>query len=416
MKSVYLIGGHATSFGKRPKDTYKDLTRETVLGTLADAGLQAGVDIGFIWFGNVAMYRDGQSSIKGQVCLAPLIRESILPEFVPIANVENACATTSTALHAAVQYVRAGQSDLAMVVGVEKLFSEEAAGVPFNVFNGGIDQQDPDEWLTYYKEAGAEAGKPFEAGDDRSIFMDTYAMQAAYHMRAYGTTQYQISMAAAKAHNFGADNPRAQYRFRMTPDEVMADRPVSFPLTRSMCAPIGDGASGLLICSEQYLEKAPSNVQSRAIRLRACTIASGRYRGLSEASVSSIAGAAAYAEAGVRPDEIDVAEVHDATSFSEIFQSEALGFCPKGAGGAFIEQGGGSLDSSVAINTSGGLVSKGHPVAATGASMIYELMEQLRGEAGPRQKQGARFGLAENGGGVVGFDEATCVVSILERL
>ena len=415
MSDVYLVGGFATPFGKKPDQSYKDLTREAYLGVLADAQMPDGRDIEFVWFGNCSMYLDGQGSIRGQVCLTPLVRDGLFPERAPIANVENACATSSTALHAACQYVKAGDVDLALVLGVEKLYRPKPNADQFEFFMAGVDQYDPAEWREYYKEAGERSGKRFETGTDRTVFMDTYAMQAAYHMKKYGTTKKQIALAAAKTHNFGADNPRAQYRFKTTVEEVMADRVVSEPLTRSMCAPIGDGAAGLLVCSEAYLRRCPADVQERAVKILACEMSSGKYRDLDESGLSAVAANRAYERAGVAAADIDVAEIHDATSFSEIYQSEMMGFCPEGEGGRFIESGKAGLGGKTAINTSGGLISKGHPVGATGASMTFELMNQLRGEAGSRQQNNARLGLAENGGGVIGFDEAACVVTILER-
>lgn len=181
-----------------------------------------------------------------------------------------------------------------------------------------------------------------------------------------------------------------------------------------MCAPIGDGAAAALICSAEYLEKLPAEVQARAIRIRASVLSGGKYRDLDEPGLSSVAAQKAYKQAGLTPDDIDIAEVHDATSFCEIYQCEMLGFCEEGQGGAYVESGATALGGSRPINLSGGLVSKGHPVGATGLSMIEELTQQLRGEAGARQADNPKIALAENGGGVMGFDEAACSVIILE--
>jgi acetyl-CoA acetyltransferase len=245
--------------------------------------------------------------------------------------------------------------------------------------------------------------------------MDTYAMQACYHMKRYGTTQRQIAAGASKNHNHGALNPNAQYRFRMSTDEVLADRPVSFPLTRAMCAPVGDGAAAAIVCSEKILRELAPAVRERAVRIAGHGLSGGKYRSLDEDGLSRFAADRAYRMAAITPAQIDVAEVHDATSFCEIFQVEMMGFCERGAGGAFIESGATALGGSIPVNTSGGLVSKGHPVGATGLSMTYELVTQLRGEAGERQVANARYALAENGGGVIGFDEAACSVLILQR-
>lgn len=415
MSNVYIVGSYSSAFGKFPDTTHKDLTREVYLGVLADAGLADDDDIGMTWFGNCGMWTDGQGSIRGQVCLTPLVREGLFPERVPVINVEGGCATASMALHGAWKDILSGESDLSLAIGVEKTFSPGAPEKTMQLFDGGIDQYDREEWLAYYAAAGEASGKPFEPGPGRTIFMDTYAMQAAWHMRTHGTTERQIAIACAKNHSAAVHNPKAQYRFALTPDEVLADRPVSWPLTRAMCAPIGDGAAAALVCSEAWLKRQSGDVQARAVRIAASTLTSGKYRRLDEPGLSKLAAERAYRAAGVTPADIDLAEVHDATSFCEIYQSEMLGFCGIGEGGRLAESGATALGGDIPINLSGGLVSKGHPVGATGLSMIDELVLQLRGEAGARQVSGARTALAENGGGVMGFDEAACSVIILQR-
>ncbi len=415
MTEAYIVGSYSTAFGKRADRSHKDLTSEAYLGALADAGLASGSDIGMAWFGNCGMWTDGQGSIRGQVCLTPMVREGLFPERVPVINVEGGCATASIALHGAWKDVLSGQTDLSIAIGVEKTFSPGAPERTTQLFDGGIDQYDRDEWLDYYKAAGIAAGKPFEPGPGRTIFMDTYAMQAAWHMRTHGTTERQIAIACAKNHAASVHNPKAQYRFALTADEVLADRPVSWPLTRAMCAPIGDGAAAALVCSGAWLSRQPDAVRARAVKIVASTMTAGKYRRLDEPGLSQLAAERAYRTAGLSAADIDLAEVHDATSFCEIYQSEMLGFCGIGEGGRLAQSGATAMGGSIPINLSGGLVSKGHPVGATGLSMIDELVLQLRGEAGARQVGGARTGLAENGGGVMGFDEAACSVIILQR-
>jgi acetyl-CoA acetyltransferase len=233
-------------------------------------------------------------------------------------------------------------------------------------------------------------------------------------MKKYGTTQRQYAIASSKNHHFGSLNPLAQYRFEVSVEDALADREISYPITRSMCAPIGDGAAASIVVSEAFLKRMPREVQERAVRIRASSLSGGKYRSLAEPGLSRVAADKAYKFAGVGPDDIHVAELHDATAFSEVYQPEMLRFCEEGKGGTFVESGASSMGGRLPINTSGGLQSKGHPVGATGLSMIHELCVQLRGEAGPRQVPGARLGLAENGGGTVGFDEAACTVTILE--
>ena len=424
MPNAYLIGSSCTRFGKQPGASFKDLTREAYLGVLADAGLADGAQIGNAWFGNCGMGSWGQRCIRGQVCFSPLVQDRLFPERVGMTNVEGGCATASMALHGAWKDVLSGTADLSLAIGVEKTFVPDsvpggpvaAAAQQQEIFDGGIDQLDPQQWLAYYAAAGEEAGKPFAPKDGGgTLFMDTYAMQAAWHIKHHGTTPEQIAFGASKNHAMGAKNPLAQYRFEVTPEQVLADRLVSWPLTRAMCAPIGDGAAAALVCSEAFLKTLPKAVQDRALRIPAAALTGGKYRRLDEPGLSQVAAQRAYAMAGITPQQVSVAEVHDATSFCEIYQAEMMGFCPIGQGGAHVASGATSLGGTQPINLSGGLVSKGHPVGATGLSMVHELALQLRGEAGERQHPGAHIGLAENGGGVMGFDEAACAVTLLQR-
>jgi acetyl-CoA acetyltransferase len=303
---------------------------------------------------------------------------------------------------------------MSIAIGVEKTYYPDAPEKTKRLMEGGIDQYDPSEWREYYSAAGAVSGKSFLPREDRSIFMDTYAMQAAHHMQRYGTTQRQIAAASAKSHCNGALNSKAQYQFEMSIEAVLQDREISHPLTRAMCAPIGDGAAAVILVSGRLLRTLPAPIQERAIRVLATSLSGGKYRDLNEPGLSRIAAQKAYKQADVSPNEIDLAEVHDATSFCEIYQLEMLGLCDEGAGGRFIEEGMAHIAGKTPINTSGGLVSKGHPVGATGLSMLTELTEQLRGEAHRRQVAGAHTALAENGGGAMGFDEAACSVIILQ--
>lgn len=415
MKDVYIIGSACTAFGKFAERSFQDLAREAYLQVLADAGMAEGGAIEQAWFGNCGMFAWGQGGIRGQVCFTPLVEEGLFPERVPMINVESGCATASQAFHGAWKDVLSGQSEVSLAIGVEKLCSPDRPERVPEIFASGIDQLDAARWHAYYRAAGEAAGKPFETGPGRTVFMDTYAMQAAWHMRAHGTTQRQIAAGAAKNHHNGSLNPKAQYRFDMTIDEVLADRAVSYPLTRSMCAPIGDGAAAAILCSAEHLAGLPAQVRERAVKVRACALSGGKYRRLDEPGLSHFAAQKAYRAAGLSPEDIDLAELHDATSFCEIYQAEMMGFCAVGEGGPLVESGATALDGSIPVNPSGGLVSKGHPVGATGLSMIYEVCLQLRDEAGERQVRDAALGLIENGGGVMGFDEAACAVTILER-
>ena len=367
------------------------------------------------WFGNCGMGQWGQGGIRGQVAFTPLVEEGLFPERVPMINVEGGCATASLAFHGAWKDILSGETQVSLAIGVEKLISPDRPERVGEIFATGIDQFDPDKWLDYYAKAGDAAGKQFETGPGRTLYMDTYAMQAAWHMNRYGTTKRQIAAGASKNHYHGSLNPKAQYRFQVSIAEALADRMISYPLTRAMCSPLGDGAAAAILCSEDALANFPQAARSRAVRIRACALSGGKYRRLDEPGLSKVAADHAYCRAGLAPDDIDFAEVHDATSFCEIYQLEMMGFCAPGEGGRLVESGATCLGGRLPVNVSGGLVSKGHPIGATGLSMVYEVIQQLRCEAGDRQIAGATLGLIENGGGVMGFDEAACAITLLEK-
>lgn len=419
MRKVYVIATACTPFGKHPDKSFQHLSRWAYQDLLADCGLAERRDAAALieqaWFGNCGMGQWGQGGIRGQVAFTPLVEEGLFPERVPMINVEGGCATASFAFHGAWKDVLSGEAQVSLAMGVEKLVSPDDPARTQAIFSTGIDQLEPQRWHDYYARAGFEAGKPFETGPGRTVFMDTYAMQAVWHMKRYGTTQRQMAAGAAKNHHHGSLNPKAQYRFDMTVDEVLADREVSFPLTRAMCSPLGDGAAAALLCSQEALANFPKAAQDRAVLIRTSQLSGGKYRSLDEPGLSRIAADKAYARTGLKPSDMHLAEVHDATSFGEIYQLEMLRLCDEGAGGRFIESGAAALGGRLPVNVSGGLVSKGHPVGATGLSMVHEMCLQLRGEAGARQVASAALGLIENGGGVMGFDEAACAVHVLEK-
>jgi len=211
-------------------------------------------------------------------------------------------------------------------------------------------------------------------------------------------------------------NPLAQYQFEVPVEKVLSDYLVSWPLTRSMCAPLGDGSAAALVCSGDYLSKLPPGIRRRAVKVLASVYANGRERKIEELAVSYYAAERAYKMAGITPGDISLAEVHDATAVAELHQTEMLGFCPVGQGGRFAASGATRFDGNKPVNTSGGLECKGHPIGATGLSQINEIVMQLRGEAGPRQVKDPQIGLVENGGGIISFDEFCCAITILQRI
>jgi len=414
--SVFIIGSYSTPAGRFAELSPKDLARAAYAGVLADARIE-GDAIGHVWFSNMMLDFWGQPNVRGQVCLLPLAEEGLLPAGVPTTNVEAACASASLAVNGAWKDILSGQCEVSLAIGVEKMHAPDRREELFARLEKGTDFLDPKAWQQLYQETATQCGTRFETSADRSIAVDIYALWARTHMCRYGTTAEQIAHAAAKNHTNSVDNPRAQYRFAMTVDEVLQDRMVTEPLTRAMCAPIGDAAAAALLCSESFLHSLPPAVRSRAVRIRGHALASGRMQvSWEDDRAPVLAARRAYRMADLTPKDIDVVELHDATSFAEIHMVEDLGFCARGQGGPFTASGATQRNGEIPVNPSGGLVSRGHPIGATGLMMVNELCLQLRGEAGAMQVPYARIALAENGGGLIGNDFAACAVTILEAV
>jgi acetyl-CoA acetyltransferase len=412
MRDVYVVGIATTRFGKFPAVSVKDLTRQAVSAALGDAGCALG-DVEAAWFSNVRQGQmEGQNSIRGQCALRAMGVAGI-----PIVNVENACASSSTGVNQAYAALAAGLCDVALVVGAEKMFFPDKKAEMFAAFLGGTDVhmvEDTHRRLADLGRGAVPAGVNDPDPAERSFFMDIYAGLARQHMQRFGTTVRQLAAAAAKNHANSAHNPNAQYTQAMTVDQVLGDRPVTWPLTRAMCAPLSDGAAAAVLCAGPAL---PRFARGRAARILASVVVSGTDRAPDDYArhCGRLAASRAYAQAGLGPEDMDVAEVHDATSFAEILQIENLGFCAPGEGGPATERGDTALGGRIPVNTSGGLVSKGHPIAATGIAMMHEIVTQLRGEAGARQVADARVGIVENGGGFWGVEEAATAITILGR-
>lgn len=412
MRDVHVLASATTPFKRWPDKTHLDLTREAVLAVLKDGGLDDGSAIGSIHFGNCAMHLFGQPNIRGQVALLPLIREGRLTPQTPITNVEAGCATGTVAFHGAWMAVASGHVELALALGVEKTFIPTAPAKMLELFEGGLDQLRPETWKTLYRETAPLCGTTFEPRPDRITILDATALNAAWHMKRYGTTARHLAAVSSKNHANGAKNPNAQYRTEMSVEQVLADKPVIGPFTRAMCAPISDGAAAVLVCSEAFLARHATKGR-RPVSVVATVLANGTRARPDEPSVTKFAATKGYGLARLGPPDIDVAEVHDATAFAEIAITEDLGFCAEGQGGPWAESGASALGGPKPINTSGGLESKGHPLAASGLAMLHEVTVQLRREAGPRQVASCDVGLVHNAGGLIGFDEAMCSVTVL---
>ena len=410
---AWIVAVASTPFRRWPERSFRDLGREVVTGALADLGARV-TDLDSVWFGNCAMGVWGQSNIRGQTVLDPLMREGLLPAGTPVGNVEGGCATGSLALGAAVRDVLAG-ADLSLALGVEKVFVPDDVAKTFGVFAGGADREHQDEWLGFVAAAAERGGQAFEPHPARIVFLDIHALQARDHMARHGTTVEQIAAVAAKNHGHSQGNPRAQYRVPMTVEQVLADKPVVAPLTRSMCSPISDGAAAAFVASDAWIQRNPA-ARERAIRVAACSFAGGTWRELDGVGIVERAAKKAYEAAGISGADVDLAEVHDATAYCELAAYEGLGFCGVGESGAYAESGATERGGSRPVNVSGGLVSKGHPLGATGLGMVQELVLQLRGEAGELQVPGEPvIAVAQNAGGLTAIDEALCGVTVLAR-
>ncbi len=404
MRNVAIVGAAMTRFAKYKDRGLKQLTDEAVSGALEAAGIdKKALQVAIV--GNAAAgLITGQECVRAQVVLREMGIDKI-----PMVNTENACASSSTAFQLAWLYVASGMYDVALAVGVEKMYTADR-GATMSAFGAGTDVEQLRQLMQQIKppseqNAGAESG----AGKSRSVFMDIYAAGARAHMARYGTTAEQFGRIAVKNHYNGSLNPHAQYRDRFTLEEIMESPMIAEPLTRLMCAPIGDGAAAAILMNE---EKARQHT-THPIWVRGSALVSGSDARAEDGGTSARAARHAFEMAGMTPRDVNVIEVHDASAPAELMLYEELGLCGEGEGGKMIDDGVTEIGGRLPVNTSGGLLAKGHPVGATGVAQIYEIWLQLRGEAGDRQVSEHRVGMTENGGGMVRGEAAATTVHIL---
>ncbi|MFF7458624.1 thiolase family protein [Kitasatospora sp. NPDC008115] len=403
-REALVLGVGATRFG-RLDHSAGDLAGSAAHEALRDAGLTPA-DVGAVFHATVSQKAiDGQHMIPGQVALRPHGFAG-----VPVVNVENACAGGATALWLAIAHVRAGLSDVALAVGVDKLVCADPAR-SLAVFDGAMDIAHREPTLAALAALSGPLPPELAVDGDRSVFMEIYASLARAHMQRFATTEAHLAAVAAKNHAHSVHNPRAHFRRPFTAEEVLAARRVAWPLTVPMCSPVSDGAAAAVVTRADFPH------EESAVAVLGSALLSGTDRAAHDAEqhIGRRAALAAYERAGLGPRDVDVAEVHDATAFGEIQQAENLGFCPIGDGGPWSASGASTLGGALPVNPSGGLESRGHPVSATGLAQIFELVTQLRGRAGARQVPGARIAVAENGGGLYGIEEAVAAVTILGR-
>lgn len=380
MRDVAIVAAGMTRFGELWGASLRDLFVEAALDTLASAGTD---HLDSIYVGNMS---GGQ--FVGQEHLGPLMADHLGMAGVPATRVESACASSGVALRVAFMEVASGLSDLVLAAGVEKMTD---GGDVTSVLATASDQENE----VYHG----------------VTFPGLYAMIARAHMHQHGTTEEDLGWVSVKNHRHGAINPKAQFRREVTLDQVMGSTMVSEPLRLLHCSPVSDGAAAVLLCP---LDRA-REFTDRPVRIVASGMATGSMaladrRDVASLDAVQLSAERAYRMAGIAPDDVDLAEVHDCFSIAEICCIEALGFVETGKGGSCARTGETALGGRIPINTSGGLKSKGHPVGATGVAQAVEVFHQLRGEAGERQVQGARIGLSQNMGG----SGASSVVHIYE--
>ncbi len=403
MREVAIVGAGMTRFAKHLDKGMKELSRESVESALGSAGIEKeqleAVAVGNAMAGLIT----GQECIRGQVVLREMGIGGI-----PVINTENACASAATAFHLAWLYVASGMYDVVLALGMEKLYHEDKKK-SFAAIGSAIDVELMQKTLADMKKETRETTGKAGAGKSRSMFMDFYAEFARSHMRKFGTTKEQYAAIAAKNHTNGSLNPHAQFQTPRTVSDILESPMIADPLTRMMCSPIGDGAAALVLTSAEKAKE----FTTKPVYVKASVLGSGKDHQPGDVGVTSRIAQKAYEVAGVGPEDLDVAEVHDASAPAELIIYEELGLCKQGEGGQLVDEGATALGGKIPVNPSGGLLAKGHPVGATGTAQIAEIFWQLRGEAGKRQVEGARIGLTENGGGMVRGEAAALAVHIL---
>lgn len=409
-QNAYVAGVGMTRFGKHLGRSLNSLAHEAIKQALDDAGIEAN-QLNAAWMGTGAA-----PVITGQVCIAgQAVLRGLGVGRIPVINVENACATASTAFQQACTLVTHGLYDVVLAAGFEKLYHDDKART-FSVFDGCVDIEDQDAVLDFLRDSVNRSGAQVDlsqAGKDRSLFMDIYATWARDYLSNAGGEARHLAMVTAKNSRHGSLNPRAQFQDVLTVEQILSARKIADPLTLPMCSPIGDGAAAAVIISERMLKRLSIK---QPIRVASSMIVSGYdYSDKDLPEIARWASDLTYQAAGVGPRDLSLVELHDASSASELMYYESLGLCGRGEGVALLESGATELGGRIPVSVSGGLNRKGHPIGATGLGQVFELVEQLRGNCGARQVEGACVGLAENGGGFIGADAAVMSMTVLTR-
>ena len=386
MREVSIIGVGMTRFGKWLERSMEDLGREAIWNAIEDSGAPAK-DIQVAYVGNGLAPQ--LTELKGTIGQHVLTQAGLFG--MPVINVENACSSGSTALRGALLEVASGNCDVALALGVEKLFCGDTARSAAAMAQG-----------TSLAKLGF-------------MFVGLYSMQLRRWVERSGVTKEQFAKVAVKNSYNGSLNPYAQFRKPLTVEQVLNSRVIAEPLTQFMCSTMGDGAAAAIVCAK---ELAPRYTSKPLVDIAACELVSGTFTfpGEEHEPITKRAAKLAYEKAGIGPEDVNVAEVHDGMAPAELLLYEELGFCGDGEAGRMIDEGNTALTGNIPVNPSGGLAAKGHPVGATGMAQIAEIVWQMRGEAGERQVgNNPKVGLTENAGGWSSDDNAACTVTILKR-
>ena len=394
---IWILGSYMTKFGKHPTEDVVDLASEAAMGALADSGITMA-DVGVLGVGNLMNAGAG---------IGQQMQKQVGQTGIPVYNVSNACATGATALRVAIMAVKAGETDVGMAVGVEKLAGAGLLG------QAGRAQSQADTWEPSGR-YGAIASTEGRIGT--GIMPGVFAQVGMEYGHKYGGTSFELfARISEKNHAHSTLNPLAAYQKRFTLDEIMNDVMIAYPNTRPMCSGNCDGASAMIVVSDEKLRSLSKRQQKRAVKISASVLTTDPYQEACQVlpdvnTLTRNAATQAYEQAGVGPEDLDLVELHDCFATAELVHYDNLMLCEQGGAVDFFESGAPWRDGSKPVNVSGGLQSKGHPIAATGIANIHEVATHLRGEAGDRQIKGAKVGLAH----VIGLGSA-CGVHILEK-
>ena len=392
---VWILGINMTKFGKHTDKDTVDLAAQATMAALADAGVTMK-----------DMQVMAAGCLMGGGGIAQQIQKQVGQTGIPAYNVSNACATGATALRVAYMSVKAGESDFGLAVGVEKL---SGAGL----LAGGNRKADGNTWSPQGR-YGALAATDGRIGTD--TMPGTFAQIGMEYNHKYGGADFALFAGISeKNHAHSTLNPLAAYQKRFTLDEIMNDMMIAYPNTRAMCSANCDGAAAAVVVSDAKLKTLSLEQQRRAVKISASILTSDPYEEACQVlpdvnTLTRMAAEQAYAKAGIGPDDLDLVELHDCFATAELVHYDNLMLCKPGEAADFFKSGATWRDGTTPVNVSGGLQSKGHPIAATGIANIWEVCHHLRGEAGPRQIEGAKVGMAH----VIGLGSA-CGLHILEK-